>query len=179
MPPSSQSSPATGHAHFPSTAWSLILEASSEHGEKALYLLCRKYRPSVYNFIRRSGYSRSAAQDETQDFFVYLLEKEWLKRADPKKGRFRGLICELLRNFLANNQRREHAQKRSAPGPLRSFDSSECEQQLTQEAYANLDPAKAFDRSWFACIVAAAVDRLSSEHSTDGKAELFAALLPF
>ena len=178
MRSSFQSLAATGPARFPPTAWTLILEASSENGKEALDVLCRRYRPSIFNFIRRSGYSQSEAEDKTQEFFVYLLEREWLKRADPRVGRFRGLICELLRNFLANDRRRENAQKRSAPEPLISFDSSECERQLMQEAYANLDPARAFDRSWFACIVAAAFERLSAEHSIDGRGEMFEALQP-
>ena len=44
---------------------------------------------------RRRGHSRHDAQDLTQDFFVHLLEKGTLSRADPERGRFRSFLLEL------------------------------------------------------------------------------------
>jgi DNA-directed RNA polymerase specialized sigma24 family protein len=50
------------------------------------------YSYPVYAFVRRRGYGRQDAQDLTQDFFVHLLEKGTLGRADSQRGRFRNFL---------------------------------------------------------------------------------------
>lgn len=79
---------------FATTRWSLILSAAnSESGEQkardALDELCRIYWRPIFSFVCRRGYSMEDAQDLTQDFFVKILERNWLEHADPNRGRFR------------------------------------------------------------------------------------------
>jgi DNA-directed RNA polymerase specialized sigma24 family protein len=76
--------------------WSVVLAcADSAAGEatarKALTELCKTYWRPVFAFICRRGYSVPDAQDLTQDFFLMILERDILKRADPNRGRFRSL----------------------------------------------------------------------------------------
>jgi hypothetical protein len=66
----------------------------------------------VYAFIRRRGHGRQDAQDLTQDFFVHLLEKGTLDRADSQRGRFRSFLLGALDNFLAHAAERARAGKR-------------------------------------------------------------------
>src|SRR5271166_6370790 len=79
-----------GRPNFLTTQWGLVAAASAEEATEAraafgeLYCL---YCYPVYAFIRRRGYDRQDAQDVTQDFFVHLLEKDTLGRADPKRGK--------------------------------------------------------------------------------------------
>src|SRR2546430_6919139 len=92
---------------FGSTAWSLVLAASrNDDGGPALDRLCRKYWKPVYTFARRSGMPAVDAEDVTQDFFAYLLERGWLKQAAPERGSFRAFLLTLFRNFHANHRRR-------------------------------------------------------------------------
>ena len=62
----------------------------------------RLYCYPVYAFIRRRGHTRYDAQDLTQDFFVYLLEKGILAQADSQRGRFRNFLLGSLGHFLAH-----------------------------------------------------------------------------
>jgi DNA-directed RNA polymerase specialized sigma24 family protein len=74
----------------------LIVAAASAEGtaeaRAALEELYRLYCYPVYAFIRRRGHGRQDAQDLTQDFFVHLMEKGTLSRADPQRGRFRNFL---------------------------------------------------------------------------------------
>jgi len=97
---------------FGSTAWSIVLAAARDvDGGAALDRLCRRYWRPVYTFARGSGLLRCDAEDATQDFFSHLLAGEWLKQADPNRGSFRAYLLTLMRNFLANRRRHDHAQK--------------------------------------------------------------------
>ena len=102
---------AGGPRVFATTRWSLILSAANSEGEEqktreALDELCRTYWRPIFSFVSRRGYSTEDAQDLTQDFFVMMLETNWLRHADPDRGRFRSLLLKSLQNFL-NNCRRE------------------------------------------------------------------------
>jgi DNA-directed RNA polymerase specialized sigma24 family protein len=93
----------------------MVTTASAEgttEARAALDGLYRVYCYLVYAFIRRRGYCRQDAQDPTQDFFVHLLEKGTLVRADPQRGRFRSFLLTALDYFLAHAAERARAGKR-------------------------------------------------------------------
>ena len=94
-----------GPHHFVTTRWSLVLSAANSDIEEqkacaALDELCRTYWRPVFSFVSRRGYSMADAQDLTQDFFVMILQRGWLRHADPNRGRFRSLLLTSLQNFL-------------------------------------------------------------------------------
>ena len=102
-------------AVFATTRWSLVLAAgggSSADSEQALAHLCRTYWYPLYAFVRRQGRSPEDAEDLTQGFFAYLLEKETLRGVGKDKGKFRSFLLASLKNFLANDWDRKHAVKR-------------------------------------------------------------------
>jgi hypothetical protein len=89
---------------FTSTRWSLVLSAAkSQSGEEkarnALDELCRIYWRPVFSFICRRGFSTEDAQDLTQEFFVKILERDWLEHADRNRGRFRSLLLTSLQTW--------------------------------------------------------------------------------
>ena len=73
--------------------------------------LYRIYCYPVYAFIRRRGHLRPQAQDLTQDFFVHMIERGTLGRAEREKGRFRTFLLAALEYFLVDAARRESARK--------------------------------------------------------------------
>src|SRR5437870_13573531 len=99
---------------FVTTRWSLVLSAAkSGSGEQnardALAELCRAYWRPIFSFVCRRGYSMEDSQDLTQDFFVMILEHNWLGRADPNRGRFRSFLLNSLKSFFNNASERTHA----------------------------------------------------------------------
>ncbi|HZZ58012.1 MAG TPA: sigma-70 family RNA polymerase sigma factor [Opitutaceae bacterium] len=165
---------------FGTTAWSLVLAAGKpEDGGQALERLCRKHWRPIYVFVRGSGVGAADAEDVTQDFFVYLLRKEWIKQADPTRGSFRAFLLTLLRNFLANHRRRDQAEKRGAGTESLSIDAAEGEREFAALAAAGPDPARSYEAAWANGVLQAAWSRLRAEEVSAGKAGRFEALRPF
>ncbi len=174
-------SSAGGRPDFVSTQWSLLLAAAEDRDQAAAQAawqdLYQTYCYPVYAFIRRRGYPRPAAQDLTQGFFVHLLEKGTLSRADRDKGRFRTFLLGALEYFLTDAVRREHAAKRG--GGLRPVfldDAEAAENQYQLAAPACESPEKLFDARWAAALLAAVFARLREEMARAGKEHLFVAL---
>jgi RNA polymerase sigma-70 factor (ECF subfamily) len=89
---------------FPTTHWSLVAAAQS-HGEQsaAAYngLLSRYWKP-VFYYVRARGRSLEIAEDLTQEFFFRFLERDWIRKVDPERGRFRAFLLTLLKHFLSD-----------------------------------------------------------------------------
>jgi RNA polymerase sigma-70 factor (ECF subfamily) len=87
-------------------------QTASQHALSALSELCQIYWRPVYVFLRRQGIAQHDAQDLTQEFFARFLDKKYIERADPERGRFRTFLLACLKNFLANEWDRATAEKR-------------------------------------------------------------------
>jgi hypothetical protein len=107
-----------GANRFHTTRWSVVLlSARSEvsDGQEGFGELCKLYWYPLYGFIRHRGYSTEDAQDLTQGFFLHLIERERLKRADRSKGKFRSFLlaslqrCEsIARDHLTTQKYDQH-----------------------------------------------------------------------
>ena len=170
---------------FATTRWSLILSAAnSESGEQkariALDELCRTYWRPIFSFVCRRGYSMEDAQDLTQDFFVKILERNWLQHADRNRGRFRSLLLTSLQNFLVNAAERNHTRKRGGNVEFISWDDwmAEAPSQLSISADAldSLPPERFFDLRWAVTVVEHALRRLREECEAKGRRRLFQTL---
>src|SRR5947209_2081550 len=140
-----------GAAQFLTTHWSVVTLAggdSSMAAAQALEKLCRAYWYPLYVFVRRRGYDVHEAQDLTQSFFARLLEKDYLRAVDRKKGKFRSFLLAALEHFLANEWRRAHAQKRGGGATLISMDDESAEQQYLQIPSRGVSPEELFARQW-------------------------------
>lgn len=78
----------------------------------ALEALCRAYWYPVYAFLRRRGIPPADAEDSTQSFFLHLLERDVLGRADPQRGRFRSFLLACLNHYVADERDKARAQRR-------------------------------------------------------------------
>src|SRR5512138_3832182 len=109
------------------THWSAVLAAgkpASPRAEAAMEELCRTYWYPLYVYVRRRGHPVEEAQDLTQAFFAEMLEKHWLKGANPQRGRFRSFLLGAMNHFLANDWRDGRRLKRGGGKPLISLDDT-------------------------------------------------------
>ncbi len=170
---------------FVTTRWSLVLSAAKSgsgegNAQDALAELCRTYWRPIFSFVCRRGYSTQDAQDLTQDFFVMILERNWLERANPNRGRFRSLLLKSLQNFLINATEKAHARKRGGDVKFVSWDDWMSEAPspipISAQALDSLPPERLFDLRWAVTVVEQALRRLREECEGKGKLRLFHAL---
>jgi len=152
---------------FPNTRWTLIL--TSRDGEaprrKALEELLTVYWKPLYFYVRRKGHTIEGAKDIIQGFFVHLLERDFLSRLDPGKGRFRGYLKTAADNYLANLHEHNAALKRGGAVKTVALDFDLAEKDLGS-APDSADAA--YDREWAAAVLQRAMDNLKAEFA-DGK----------
>ncbi len=175
-------SPFDQGAVFATTRWSLVLVAAEggegEAARRSLEALCRSYWYPIYAFIRRSGHWPNDAQDLTQGFFAFALEKHLLAKADPARGRFRSFLLGAVRNFLGNEWQKQRAAKRGGAVPLIPLDAALAEQRLAIEPATLDDPESIYERAWAVSVIELALERLAEEQTRAGKAEIFEKLRP-
>ena len=79
---------------FQQTQWTLVLKARNQENTRvarnALDSLCLTYWYPLYAFARKQGHAPHDAQDLTQGFFSYLLEKDLFAGADRTLGKWAG-----------------------------------------------------------------------------------------
>lgn len=101
-------------AAFPTTQWTIILEAASQdpgRAQKALERLCNLYRQPIVNWFRRKDFHHDA-EDRAHDFVVYLVEKRLLARIRPHATKFRWFLAASMKLFLWDCWDKDGAQKR-------------------------------------------------------------------
>jgi RNA polymerase sigma factor (sigma-70 family) len=171
-----------GKGMFRTTRWSMILSAVDVQGPEsraALSELCNLYWYPVYAFARRSGHNASDAEDLTQSFFLYLLEKEAFKRVGPEKGRFRSFLLAAFKNHISTFLKRGRAAKRGGGCEVVSLDAEDAEHRYRLEPADDLTPEKAFDARWAATILSRVTSRLREEYVRQGKGQTFERLKMF
>ncbi len=169
------------HALFVTTRWSMVLNAKNKAApgsKEALESLCGTYWSPIYAFVRGTGRAPPEAQDLTQDFFVRLLTKDFLRVVTPEKGRFRTFLRMALTRFLANEWDRARAQKRGGGAAHLSFDTALAEERLGREEGRGLGPDRMYDRSWALTLLEEAMTRLEQEYGAEGKTGLWLQLQP-
>ena len=170
----------TAYAEFPSTHWSVVLNAGnsvSPIASSALEDLCRAYWLPLYSFLRRQGHSPHDAEDLVQGFLARVLAREDLAGVGPEKGRFRTFLLTSLRNFVIKQALRDKALKRGGGRIPISINAEEAERLCGPDMTAT-SPEAAFDRRFAQAVVTRAFAALREEHHARDKQELFATLAP-
>jgi RNA polymerase sigma-70 factor (ECF subfamily) len=165
-----------GRADFVTTNWSVVLQAGNgeiHQATAALERLCQRYWYPLYAFVRRRGCNPHDAEDLTQSFFAYLLEKETLKKASRERGRFRSFLLASMNNFATNEWNKRRALKRGGQCQMVSLDEATAEGLYRNEPVDSLTPEKLFERRWAFTLMELVLARLREEYVTGGKATLF------
>jgi RNA polymerase sigma-70 factor (ECF subfamily) len=161
---------------FPSTQWSVVLhavEAPESGGQAALENLCRAYWYPLYAYVRRLGHGPEDAEDLTQAFFARLLEKDYLRHADPERGLFRTFLLTSLKRFLINEWEKGRTERRGGGRTVISWDQDETEIRFRAEPADESTPEKIFEKRWAVTLLERVLDRLEQEFAAEGKAEQF------
>src|SRR5438552_13818399 len=167
---------------FHTTHWTVVLAAREKEGSaprEALASLCSTYWYPLYAFIRRQGSSPPEAEDLTQEFFFRFLERHALGSVQPAAGKFRSFLLACLKNFLANERERAHAQRRGGGQPLVPLDRGDAETRYSLEPADQRTPAAVFERRWAFAVLERTMTELRHEYVTAGKSELFEAFQSF
>lgn len=161
---------------FPTTRWSVVLgvvQTESEAAAAALEELCRIYWYPIYAFVRQRGAGPHEAEDLTQSFFAFVLEKESLRSVNQAKGRFRSFLLAVLTNFLNNEWHRRQRLKRGGGHRFLSFDELKAEERYCLEPADPLTPEDVFERGWVIVLLDRVLKRLKQEYVAEGNGDLF------
>jgi RNA polymerase sigma-70 factor (ECF subfamily) len=170
---------ASAHARpFATTRWSLVAVAGqgcSPESREALATLCQIYWYPLYAYARRLA-SAHDAQDLTQAFFAELLEKDYLRAADPQRGKFRSFLLTAFKHFLSRQRERACAQKRGGGRSPLALDFQAGEQRYRLEPADHVTPEMVYERQWALGILEQTLARLRQEMASAGKEKFFECL---
>ena len=174
-------SPATSRG-FHTTHWTVVLAAREKNGSvarEALASLCSTYWYPLYAFIRRQGSTPHEAEDLTQEFFLRFLERHALGSVQPAAGKFRSFLLACLKNFLANEHERAHAQRRGGGQSLVPLDAGDAETRYSLEPVDSRTPEAVFERRWAFAVLERTMTELRREYAVGDKRALFEELQGF
>jgi RNA polymerase sigma factor (sigma-70 family) len=167
---------------FATTHWSVVLTAKDRFAPgapEALEKLCRAYWKPIYVFITRQGYLMAEAKDLTQEFFLRLIERDYLRHLRHQNGRFRSFILTVLKHFLQEQRGRSQAQKRGGEMVFVPLDGMVEEDRDLHEPAGYYSPDQLFERRWAQSLFEATVEQLREEYVANGKEALFDVLKDF
>jgi RNA polymerase sigma-70 factor (ECF subfamily) len=106
-----------------------------------------------------------------------MLEGNFLKLADPSRGRFRSLLFKSLQNFLIDAKARQDTIKRGAKVDFISWDERIAEApshlSIPVRALETLSPECAFDLRWAATVIERSLQRMREECEACGRRRAF------
>jgi RNA polymerase sigma factor (sigma-70 family) len=161
---------------FPTTRWSVVLALKSTDPlqcREALSVLCEAYWYPLYVFARRRGHPHEEAADLTQAFFLQLLEKDTLQRADATRGRLRSFLLGSFKNFAANVHDHREAQKRGGRWLRVEIDAAVLGDRYDRAQPDHHNPERAYQRQWALTVVTRAMEMLQTDEVARGRGRGF------
>ena len=174
--------PAKPAAAFRTTRWSVVARAAEPahpQARAALADLCGDYWPPLYAFARHLGHAPQDAEDFTQGFFAFLIEKNTLAAADPSRGKLRTFLLAAFQHHIADAAKRAHALKRGGGAWTVSFDRVAEEEGHLFEPSERETPETLYHRRWALLLLERALDLLESERASAGHGAEVEVLRPF
>jgi RNA polymerase sigma-70 factor (ECF subfamily) len=147
--------------------------------QEALEKLCSTYWYPLYVFVRRQGNSPEDAQDLTQEFFARLLEKKYLRLADPDRGKFRAFLLKSLKHFLVNEWEKARTQKRGGGQWIIPLDAEIAEGRYAAEPVQGLTLDQVYEKRWAVTLIEAVLAVLRESYAAAGRLPVFETLKGF
>ena len=164
---------------FATTHWTVVLAAGDQacpDFEQALKALCETYWYPVYAYVRRRGFRIHDAEELTQEFFTRLLEKNYVRDADRKRGKFRTFLLTAVKNFLSKERDRDNTKKRGGGRIRLSLDFEKAEGRYTLEPVDGRTAEDIFERRWAFTFLEDALRQLREWYEKHDKQERFEGL---
>lgn len=161
---------------FQTTKWTLVLQAGrgdDADARVALEGLCEAYWYPLYEFVRRQGHSADESADLVQGYFALLLEKGFLDKADPERGRFRSFLLTSLKHYLYNEYDKARRLKRGGDVRHVSIDAELADKRFSVEPSDSRTPEDAYARRWALVVIDRVLDALEAEQTTDEQRKRF------
>ena len=155
---------ATPSAQFPTTTWNMVLAAKDRQSAGYLDAMNRciaGYWKPVFYFLRSRGYPLERAEDLTQEFFLQFMHREWIRRADPQRGRFRTFLLTILTRFLSDQGQRRAPKQKTFDQRLVSVSALLGDSERTFEPPDNETPEEIFMKQWAKAVIGNVRRRLS------------------
>lgn len=147
--------------------------------EEMLATLCRDYWFPLYAFARRMGRSPEDAEDLTQGFFAYAVEREIFSLADRNLGTLRTFLLRVFQRYMGDVQSRERAIKRGGGQEIFSLDLEDAEDLYSRDLAGTETPELLFDRSWAESLLRVTLSSLADAERSAGREHQFELLKSF
>lgn len=149
--------------------------------DRALNELCKTYWYPIYAYVRRTVGTPEDAEDLTQGYLARLIQRDYINRANPEKGKFRAFLLADLKLFLTREWVRGRAVKRGGRCLIESFDTAMAEGRYGVEPVDNDSPEKLFDRAWATTLLEQVRHKLRQHYEVKGpdKLKVYEVLQPF
>jgi len=168
---------------FPVTQWTRVVNVCRSDDPslraRALDELCRDYWYPLYAFARRHGNDRESAEDLTQGFFHYLLQRDLFAAARQETGKLRTFLLTIFQRYIGDAKARDSALKRGGGQELLSLDLGEGERRYAMEPAEHVTPEELFDRSWALSLLSGALAELGRSEAEQGRDKQFILLSAF
>ena len=150
---------------FPATRHSVVLSLRSDEAaqrEQAYAALIEAYWRPVYGYLRlRRRLAREQAEDFTQGFFTFALERGTLAGYDASKARFRTWLRLCLDGWVDNQLKAASRQKRGGGVAHVGLDFENAEGELQErEIPVEAEIEGWFHREWMRSLFALALEDL-------------------
>jgi DNA-directed RNA polymerase specialized sigma24 family protein len=159
---------------FPQTHRSVVLAVRSgdpEERARALETVIAAYwRPVQRHVATRWRESDDDSRDLAQGFFAAALEKGWLARFDPGRGRFRTYLLACLDGYVAKQRRAGRSLKRGGEAsfvPIETTGADGERRELPLPGGTDLEAE--FQREWARSLFALAVGELRARCARTGR----------
>jgi DNA-directed RNA polymerase specialized sigma24 family protein len=164
---------------FPETRRSVVLavrSADERERARALEALTAAYWRPVFRHLRGRWRAREdEAEDLAQGFFATALEKGWLTRYEPARGRFRSYLLACLEAYVANQRRDARRLKRGGGATTLPIEDEGPDGEPRELQLADATDLEAeFQREWARGLVALAVKALRERCAGTDRAVAFA-----
>jgi RNA polymerase sigma factor (sigma-70 family) len=132
---------------------------------RALDVLIASYWKPVYKYVRlRWKAAPEEAEDLTQGFFASAIDRDFLKRYDASRARFRTYLRTCLDGWVSNEHKAANRLKRGGAFRHVPLDFETAEGELrTHEIPDAMEPEELFRREWVRTLFAMAVEELRAE----------------
>jgi RNA polymerase sigma-70 factor (ECF subfamily) len=157
----------------------VILAARSQDAlerTRALGAVITAYRPPLCGYVRaRWASSPDEAEDLVQGFFANALEKGWLSRFEPERGRFRSYLLTCLERYVAKERRADRRLKRGGGVTVVGLEAVTADGCLSERPIpAAVDLEAQFQRDWARTLFTLALEALRQRCAGSSREVAFA-----